>query len=276
MVGLPAPLHLRPEPARGLDRHAAARLPAVHRHVDHMHPDAVIAIAATENSRALTQRIYGDEIGWLPWRRPGFELGLECCRASPAENPEAKGVWCWKATASSPGATTRAAATTNTLRIINDAIAWFDAETRGGAGQLRGRPWSRACWREPSGRPSRPAMMPEIRGRSSAPRSRKVGHFDRWAAVLDFVNARDCRRPRAPSARAARTTSCAPRSARWCSPSTPLYRLQGRHLAAGLDTGASRTTAPTTQAYYERCKPPEQPGAARRQRGGLPAALASA
>ena len=45
-------------------------------HVDHMHPDAVIAIAASKNSRALTREIYGDSIGWLPWRRPGFELGL--------------------------------------------------------------------------------------------------------------------------------------------------------------------------------------------------------
>src|ERR1700686_1860111 len=45
-------------------------------HVDHMHPDAVIAIAASSDSRALTQKIYSDEIGWLPWIRPGFELGL--------------------------------------------------------------------------------------------------------------------------------------------------------------------------------------------------------
>ena len=46
-------------------------------HVDHMHPDAVIAIAAAANSQALTQQIFGDEIGWLPWQRPGFELGLK-------------------------------------------------------------------------------------------------------------------------------------------------------------------------------------------------------
>ncbi len=39
-------------------------------HVDHMHPDAVIAIAASANSKALTQEIYGDEIKWLPWKRP--------------------------------------------------------------------------------------------------------------------------------------------------------------------------------------------------------------
>src|SRR5687767_10927906 len=41
-------------------------------HVDHMHPDAIIAIAAAKNSRDLTREIFGDTIGWLPWKRPGF------------------------------------------------------------------------------------------------------------------------------------------------------------------------------------------------------------
>ena len=61
------------------------------RHVDHMHADAIIAIAASVNSRDLTRRVFGEEIGWLPWKRPGYELGLwleKFCR----ENPEAKGV----------------------------------------------------------------------------------------------------------------------------------------------------------------------------------------
>ena len=44
--------------------------------VDHMHPDAIIAIAAAKNSKALTKQIYGARIGWLPWKKPGFELGL--------------------------------------------------------------------------------------------------------------------------------------------------------------------------------------------------------
>ncbi|MEM7727759.1 MAG: class II aldolase/adducin family protein, partial [Pseudomonadota bacterium] len=48
-------------------------------HIDHTHPDAVIAIAASADSEALTQEIFGDTIGWLPWQRPGFDLGL-CLR----------------------------------------------------------------------------------------------------------------------------------------------------------------------------------------------------
>jgi rhamnulose-1-phosphate aldolase/alcohol dehydrogenase len=56
------------------------------RHVDHTHPNAVIAVAASEGSRELTREIYGDEVGWVPWQRPGFDLGLvmaEECRRQP-------------------------------------------------------------------------------------------------------------------------------------------------------------------------------------------------
>jgi rhamnose utilization protein RhaD (predicted bifunctional aldolase and dehydrogenase) len=52
------------------------------KHVDHMHPDSVIAIAACASSEALTQKIFEGELGWLPWQRPGYDLGLklERCR----------------------------------------------------------------------------------------------------------------------------------------------------------------------------------------------------
>ena len=59
-------------------------------HVDHMHPDAIIAIAASRNSGELTKQIFGDEIGWLPWRRPGFQLGLDL-EAFVKANPQCQG-----------------------------------------------------------------------------------------------------------------------------------------------------------------------------------------
>ncbi len=62
-----------------------------YRHVDHMHPNAVIAIAAARHGKRLTHEIYGDEVIWTPWQRPGFDLGLtleRICR----EHPQAKGV----------------------------------------------------------------------------------------------------------------------------------------------------------------------------------------
>jgi rhamnulose-1-phosphate aldolase/alcohol dehydrogenase len=60
------------------------------RHVDHMHPNSVIAVAASRRSKELTAEIYGEEVGWTPWLRPGFELGLEMERL--ASNPKRKGV----------------------------------------------------------------------------------------------------------------------------------------------------------------------------------------
>jgi rhamnulose-1-phosphate aldolase/alcohol dehydrogenase len=151
------------------------------RHVDHTHPDAVIAIAATRNSRELTQRIYGDEIGWLPWKRPGFELGLWLERFA-RENPEAKGC-----VLGSHGLFTWADDALTcyelTLDIINRAISWFEAETAGNPvfGGPAFEPLPAERRREIAAR-----LMPEIRGRIGAGEP-KVGHFDDSPAVLDFV-----------------------------------------------------------------------------------------
>jgi rhamnulose-1-phosphate aldolase/alcohol dehydrogenase len=90
MVGLypHCTYNLNPRPS-SIDTPLHAFVPA--RHVDHMHPNAVIAIAAAANSAALTKEIYGDQVIWVPWQRPGFDLGLileQICK----EHPQAKGV----------------------------------------------------------------------------------------------------------------------------------------------------------------------------------------
>ena len=95
-------------------------------HVDHMHPDALIAIAASADSKKLTEEIFGGEIGWLPWIRPGYELGLKL-RELTQKNPklkgavlEAHGLFTW--------ADTSKACYENTLDIINRATAWLNDE----------------------------------------------------------------------------------------------------------------------------------------------------
>jgi rhamnulose-1-phosphate aldolase/alcohol dehydrogenase len=75
--------------ASSIDTPLHGFLPA--RHVDHMHPNSVISIAACDNSKALTEEIFGGEIGWVPWLRPGFELGLMMKREAEA-NPSLKGL----------------------------------------------------------------------------------------------------------------------------------------------------------------------------------------
>ncbi|SDE99344.1 bifunctional rhamnulose-1-phosphate aldolase/short-chain dehydrogenase [Limimaricola pyoseonensis] len=157
------------------------------RHVDHVHPDAIIAIAASADSKALTQEIFGGEIGWLSWKKPGYELGLWLEKFC-LDNPEAKGVvleshglFTWDDDA-------RACYET-TLRIINTAIGWFEGRTRdvpafGGAVH---RPLPSEERRAVAAR-----LMPAIRGMISKERH-KLGHFDDSEAVLEFVNARDMR-----------------------------------------------------------------------------------
>ncbi len=61
------------------------------RHCDHLHPDAVIALAAAEDGQRWTEEIYGDTVAWLPWLRPGFELGLRL-RACVAARPKLRGI----------------------------------------------------------------------------------------------------------------------------------------------------------------------------------------
>src|SRR5215813_2556014 len=61
------------------------------RHVDHLHPNAVIAIAASVNQEKLTKEIYGDEVIYIPWQRPGFDIGLKIEQLI-ADNPQAKGI----------------------------------------------------------------------------------------------------------------------------------------------------------------------------------------
>ena len=156
-------------------------------HVDHMHPDAIIAIAAAKNSRELTKQIFGDEIGWLPWRRPGFQLGLDL-EAFVRANPKAKGV-----VLESHGLFTWADDAKDcyelTLAVINRAIQWFAEQTEGrtifGGAAVESLPAEER-------RAIAARLMPEIRGRIGKA-ERKLGHFDDQDAVLEFVNSKELR-----------------------------------------------------------------------------------
>ena len=180
-----------------------------------MHPDAIIAIAASADSRALTQEIFGGTVGWLPWRRPGFELGLWLHRFTE-ENPtsrgvilEAHGLFTW-------GDTQKECYET-TLDVINQAIRFLRRRSRakpafGGDRLAAAAPAQR--------RAMATALMPVIRGLISQHGTRKIGHFDDSGPVLEFVNSQDLHRL-APLG-----TSCPDHFLRtkitpWCWNSTP-------------------------------------------------------
>ena len=186
MVGyLPhATFNLNPRSA-SIDTPLHAYVP--HAYVDHMHPDAIIAIAASEDSKALTKEIFGDAIGWLPWKRPGFELGLWLEKFC-LENPTAKGVVLESHGLFTWGDTPRECYET-TIAIINRAIEWFEGKTAGKA--IFGGEAVKSL-DAPARRAIAGKLMPKIRGLISED-SHKLGHFDDSAAVLEFVNSRNLR-----------------------------------------------------------------------------------
>ena len=220
------------------------------KHVDHMHPDAVIAIAAAKNSRELTAEIYGDEIGWLPWKRPGYELGLWLERFC-LENPEAKGV-----VLESHGLFTWADDAKDcyglTLEIIQKAQDWFAAKTAGipAFGGTRYRSLDAADRRAVVAR-----LMPAIRGMVSG-NQHMVGHFDDREAVLDFVNANDL------EPLAALGTSCPDHFLRTkIRPLVVDFDPGTGNLDAALDGLPAQVAAYREDyaAYYERCKHDSSP-----------------
>jgi len=186
MVGyLPhATFNLNPR-AASIDTPLHAYVP--HPFVDHMHPDAIIAIAASKDSKALTQEIFGDQIGWLPWKRPGFELGLWLEKFC-LEHPQAKGVILESHGLFTWGDTPRECYET-TISVINQAIEWFEKETEGkaifGGQAVKSLPADER-------RAVAAKLMPKIRGLISED-SHKLGHFDDSPAVLEFVNSNDLR-----------------------------------------------------------------------------------
>ena len=220
------------------------------KHVDHMHPDAIIAIAASKDSKALTEEIFGKDIGWLPWKRPGYELGLWLEKFC-LENPEARGVvleshglFTWADDARTCYETT--------IEIISKAMAWFEGKLAGKAafgGQKH------AILPRDQRRAIAARLMPAIRGMVSG-QQHMAGHFDDSDAVLEFVCAKDM------EALAALGTSCPDH----------FLRTKIRPLVVNLDPanpdvdavlkGLPDAVAAYRQdytAYYERCKHADSP-----------------
>jgi rhamnulose-1-phosphate aldolase/alcohol dehydrogenase len=250
MVGyLPhATFNLNPR-AASIDTPLHAYVP--HAYVDHMHPDAIIAIAASKDSKALTQEIFGDEIGWLPWKKPGFELGLWLEKFC-LDNPKAKGVVLESHGLFTWGDTPKECYK-QTIATINKAIAWFEQKTAGKAafGGQAVVPLAAAERRAIAAR-----LMPAIRGLIGKD-SLKLGHFDDSAAVLEFVSSKDLR------PLAALGTSCPDHFLRTkirplvveFDPTKPDIDA----VVAGL-AGATAAYREDYAGYYNRCKHPDSPG----------------
>lgn len=155
-------------------------------HVDHVHPDAIIALAASSGGEAATKEIWQGKIGWLPWKRPGYTLGVQL-RDFVAANPGVEGVMlaghgiiCWADTAKS--------CYEHTVALIADAAAYLNAK-------LKAKPAFGGQASAPV--PDRGAVaadvMPRLRGLMTGAR-RKIGHFSDDAEALEFVGSVDFKR----------------------------------------------------------------------------------
>jgi len=156
-------------------------------HVDHLHPDAGIAFATAADGEELTRRCFGDRVAWVPWRRPGFQLGLDIA-AVQRSHPEAIGVILGGHGITAWGATSDECEG-RSLEIIRGAQAYIDAH---------GKPEPFGAVRDGyvalphEQRQARAAALaPVVRGLASTDQ-RQVGHFDDDPEVLDFIAGSAC------------------------------------------------------------------------------------
>jgi rhamnulose-1-phosphate aldolase/alcohol dehydrogenase len=210
-------------------------------HVDHVHSDAVIAIAAAEDSEKLTRDIFGDEMGYLPWQRPGIDLGIKLGKL--AENKKLVGVVLGSHGLFTWGRTAKDCYDT-TLRIINKAAIWLDTAAKKPAFKgeaVKPLPVS-------DRRAAAIRLMPQIRGRISK-NEYKAGHFTDAPQVLEFVNSK------ALAELAPLGTSCPDHFLR-----TKIRPLIVPHTADATAIDALLADYRRDYAaYYERCKHPNSP-----------------
>jgi rhamnulose-1-phosphate aldolase/alcohol dehydrogenase len=150
-------------------------------HVDHLHPDAVTALAASSTGEALTDALYGGTVGWLAWQRPGFDLGLRL-RDHVAAHPGQRGIIlaghgliCWGDDAKS--------CYDNSVNLIAIAARHLNAEMSGHAAFDGVAVATRSVEER---RIVAAALMPRLRGMLSEGRP-KTGHFSDDPATLEFV-----------------------------------------------------------------------------------------
>lgn len=151
-------------------------------HVDHLHPDSGIAIATAKDGEKLTKKIFGDKVVWVPWRRPGFQLGLDIAAIKEA-NPNAIGCILGGHGITAWGDTSKAAEK-NSLWIVKTAEDYIAAK---GKKNPFGREVKKNAALPPAERRAKAAALAAtIRGIASHDRP-MVGHFTDADVVLDFL-----------------------------------------------------------------------------------------
>jgi rhamnulose-1-phosphate aldolase/alcohol dehydrogenase len=159
------------------------------KHIDHLHPDAAIAIAAAKDGEAITKELFKGTIGWVPWQRPGFDLGLQLKKCLD-ENPGIRGImlgshglFTWGNTAYE--------SYVNTLEVIETCAEFVEQMTDANGVVFGGEKLS--ALPEADRRRQALALAPVLRGLCSSQQP-MIGHFSDDPRVLQFVNSHDLQR----------------------------------------------------------------------------------
>src|SRR5579871_762131 len=156
------------------------------KHIDHLHPDAAIAIAAAKDGRKITQELFGGKIGWVEWQRPGFDLGLQLKQCLD-ENPGIRGImlgshglFTWGDTAYE--------SYINTLEVIEKCAEYLENNF----GKKRAVFGGQKIQSSPKVKRKQQAatLMPTLRGFCSS-QIKMIGHFTDDNKVLEFINSND-------------------------------------------------------------------------------------
>jgi rhamnulose-1-phosphate aldolase/alcohol dehydrogenase len=220
------------------------------KHVDHLHPNAVIAIAASVNQEKLTREIYGDDVIYIPWQRPGFDIGLKIEQLIK-DNPKARGILLGHHGMSSWNDDDKTCYET-ALEIIDRAARFIEAHDQGGQ-TFGGQKHARLA--DADRQRLQAEIIPFLRGQVSVYR-RFVGTVQDDEKMLRFVNSNDG--PRL----AELGTSCPDHFLR--TKIKPLF-VQWDPAGGNIDELKTAISEGLVQyrkdyeAYYHKCKRPDSP-----------------
>ncbi len=159
------------------------------KHIDHLHPDAAIAIAAAKDGKKITEELFDGTIGWVDWQRPGFDLGLklrECLDANPGIRGimlGSHGLFTWGDTAYE--------SYINTLEVIEKCAGYLE-QNYGKKGPVFGGQKTQSLPQVDRNKQA-VALAPVLRGFCSS-KTRMIGHFTDDARVLEYINSNDLER----------------------------------------------------------------------------------
>lgn len=159
------------------------------KHIDHLHPDALIAIAAAEDSQKITKEIWGDTMGWVPWQRPGFDLGLQL-EACLNNNPGIRGIVLGSHGVFTWGETSYESYI-NSLEVIEAASQYIEDQIAKNGSVFGGQKINSLSSDQRKDKAAQ--LAPLLRGLCSSENA-MIGHFTDDDKVLEYINSNDLER----------------------------------------------------------------------------------